>query len=439
MTESPLPLLSFAPGSLPAVPIRGQNTKDYNSDSDDGVPGNPRRWYHHVPLCILVLLLLAPHPSILYVLLNYHYLTLHATHYFIVHLLTIYAFSFLAFCSLIVCVARDPGPVPDVKPEVESSHADDRDDGGGPDGDISLQDALLGTAPPDDDDYTQPGKWCRICWRPKPDRTHHCSKCGRCVLKMGACALEGHPSSHAPPSARGCGCVSMGVGIHRPVSPVSPAYVLTLVFVLADHHCPWMGGKCIGFRTYPSFLHFLASVTLLTTYVTVVCIRGLIFAFSHPLAIDETTPVHMLLLSFAGCAFTLVIGSFLGYHIYLVLTNQTTIEHISPFHILRHLPPLPPSRLSSPPLEHQLAFAQRHAVRVAHARMRLYDVGWRRNAAQVFGMGPRRRSRAWVATLLWGGGCHGTGTQFPRNPLANDVLIELAAELVRLEDSAESD
>jgi hypothetical protein len=31
------------------------------------------------------------------------------------------------------------------------------------------------------------------------------------------------------------------------------------------------------------------------------------------------TPVHMLLLSFAGCAFTLVMGSFLGYHIYLVL------------------------------------------------------------------------------------------------------------------------
>jgi palmitoyltransferase len=31
------------------------------------------------------------------------------------------------------------------------------------------------------------------------------------------------------------------------------------------------------------------------------------------------TPVHMLLLSFAGCAFTLVMGSFLCYHIYLVL------------------------------------------------------------------------------------------------------------------------
>jgi hypothetical protein len=43
-----------------------------------------------------------------------------------------------------------------------------------------------------------------------------------------------------------------------------------------------------GFRTYPSFLHFLASVTLLAAYVSVVCIRGLVFAFSKPHAIVRT-------------------------------------------------------------------------------------------------------------------------------------------------------
>ena len=43
-----------------------------------------------------------------------------------------------------------------------------------------------------------------------------------------------------------------------------------------------------GFRTYPSFLHFLASVTFLAAYIAVVCIRGLIFAFSNPLAIVRT-------------------------------------------------------------------------------------------------------------------------------------------------------
>ncbi|KAH9065236.1 DHHC palmitoyltransferase-domain-containing protein [Lactarius vividus] len=369
-TENSLPLYAFEPGSLPAI---RKPVDDY--DSDDERPGNPRRWYHYVPLCIAVLLLLAPHPSILHVLLNYHYLTLHATRYFLAHLIVIYTLSFLAFSSLIVCVARDPGPVPEAKPEGQQ-------DAGG---ELSLEDALLSTPP---EDYTQPGKWCRICWQPKPERAHHCSQCGRCVLKM-------------------------------------------------DHHCPWMGAKCIGFRTYPSFLHFLASVTLLAIYVAVICIRGLNFAFRHPLAIDETTPVHMLLLSFAGCAFTLIMGSFFGYHVYLVLTNQTTLEHISPFYILRYLPPLPPGRLSSPPLEHQLASGQRRAVRAAHARLNLYDVGWRRNVEQVFGMGAKRRWQVWAGRLLWGGGCYGAGTQFPHNPRAEDVLAELAVELIRLENSTD--
>jgi palmitoyltransferase len=117
-------------------------------------------------------------------------------------------------------------------------------------------------------------------------------------------------------------------------------------------------------------------------------------------------------------------------------TNQTTFEHISPFYLLVHLPPLPPCRLSSPPQERQLAYVQRRAVRNAHARLRLYDVGWRRNATQVFGTGPKRRwAAAWAARLLWGGGSSGTGTQFPRNPRAEDVLVELAAELVRLENN----
>ncbi|KAF8272764.1 DHHC palmitoyltransferase-domain-containing protein [Lactarius quietus] len=230
--EHPLPLYSFEPGSLPAIrnPI-----DDY--DSDDERPGDPRRWYHYAPLCFAVLLLLAPHPSVLHVLLNYHYLTLHATRHFLVHLLVIYSLSFLAFSSLIVSeIQQEAG------------------------GEISLEDALLSTPP---EDYTQPGKWCRICWRPKPERAHHCSQCGRCVLKM-------------------------------------------------DHHCPWMGAKCIGFRTYPSFLHFLASVTLLSAYIAL--------RFRQPLRINEITPVHMLLLSFAGCAFTLIMGSFFG-----ITTNQTTL------------------------------------------------------------------------------------------------------------------
>ena len=272
-TQNALPLYSFEPGSLPAI----RNPVD-DYDSDDERPGSPRRWYHYVPLCgeysivetnhlctyvsqAAVLLLLAPHPSILHVLLHYHYLTLHATRYFLFHLLVIYSLSFLAFSSLIVCVARDPGPVPDAQPAAEVQQ-----EAGG---EISLEDALLSTPP---EDYTQPGKWCRICWRPKPERAHHCSQCGRCVLKMGELTR-----SIAPTTCRtydGAACRSPlpldGCKMHRAHLPcVDLAKLLTPVQ---------------GFRTYPSFLHFLASVTLLAAYIATICIRGLIVAFREPLA-----------------------------------------------------------------------------------------------------------------------------------------------------------
>ncbi|ETW81424.1 hypothetical protein HETIRDRAFT_318448 [Heterobasidion irregulare TC 32-1] len=330
-----------------------------------------KRWYHFLPLCCAVLLLLAPHPSLLYVLVNYHLLTLHSPLLFSLHLCVTYALTFLAFCSLIVCVARDPGPVPSIEQENEQ------------DSGMSLTDALM--APPDYD-YTAPGKWCRVCWAPKHERTHHCSQCGRCVLKM-------------------------------------------------DHHCPWIGGKCIGHRTYPSFLHFLFSITLLSVYIAAISIQGLSFAFRNPLAIDPVTPVNELFLAFAGVVFTMVIGSFFCYHIYLVLTNQTTIENISPFILLRHLPPLPPSddtnrKLSNPPIEHELSYAQRRLVKDTRGVIRLYDLGWRNNLEQTFG--PARASwRCWAARMLWGGQCGGDGIKFPVNPRAEDMLARLAVELVR--------
>lgn len=94
-----------------------------------------------------------------------------------------------------------------------------------------------------------------------------------------------------------------------------------------------------GHRTYPAFLHFLCCITLFSLYVAVLSINALIFAFQNPLAIvratirheyslhmkglttmrqDATTPVHELFLSFAGIAFTLVVGAFFLYHVYLV-------------------------------------------------------------------------------------------------------------------------
>lgn len=119
----------------------------------------------------LIFLLLAPQPSWLIVLVKFHLGILHARFTFLIHLLVTYTLTFLAGSSLMVCVVRDPGPVSAVEPREEM---DDN-------GEASLTEALMASDP---DDHT-PGKWCKKCSAPKPERAHHCSHCRRCVLKMG--------------------------------------------------------------------------------------------------------------------------------------------------------------------------------------------------------------------------------------------------------------
>jgi len=255
----------------------------------------------------------------------------------------------------------------------------------------------------EDDDFNSPLKWCRKCWAPKPERAHHCSVCKRCVLKM-------------------------------------------------DHHCPWLAQKCVGHWTYPAFLHFLASITILCTYVSALSLRVTYVAFVDPFLVDEITALHALFLTLYCAIFSITVGSFLAWHLYLVSTNQTTLENLSPFLLLRYLPsrPPPPStttdsedpstnteshqdRLAHIPREHQLSGAQRRHVQFAHGHIRLYDVGLRKNFAQVFGVssesGGRARWKRWVYRVVCGGGTCGDGKTFPRNPRAGTLLERLANAL----------
>lgn len=61
-------------------------------------------------------------------------------------------------------------------------------------------------------------RWCNKCDCEKPDRTHHCSSCGICVLRM-------------------------------------------------DHHCSWLASKCIGLRNHKAFFLFLCYTALLCAFV----------------------------------------------------------------------------------------------------------------------------------------------------------------------------
>ncbi|KAJ2001602.1 palmitoyltransferase for Vac8p [Coemansia thaxteri] len=123
-------------------------------------------------------------------------------------------------------------------------------------------------------DNGQP-RYCHKCNGPKPDRTHHCSVCGVCVLKM-------------------------------------------------DHHCPWLN-NCVGFRTQKAFVLFLVYGAL---YCTLLAATSALFYLYSLLNMSDDTELDLnLLIMIVLCiAFALSLMMFAGYSIYLLLTNTTTIE-----------------------------------------------------------------------------------------------------------------
>jgi len=166
---------------------------------EDAEDSPPERWFNYFPACgtsffehskhqllttspVMLLILFAPHPSWLIILVHHHLLTLKSYPWFATHLLVSYTLMFLACTSLIVCLARDPGPVlssEDTQTDTEET---------------SLAEALMA---PVADDFNSPERWCKKCWAAKPERTHHCSICRRCVLKMGMPPHVGSSRSRA--------------------------------------------------------------------------------------------------------------------------------------------------------------------------------------------------------------------------------------------------
>lgn len=88
---------------------------------------------------------------------------------------------------------------------------------------------------------------------------------------------------------------------------------------------------------------------MLAAYITCVALSVTVHLISDPFSIDpRVSPLHALFLVLMGAIFTLTMGSFLIYHLYLVSTNQTTLEHMSPYLLLRYLPALPASPTGPP-------------------------------------------------------------------------------------------
>jgi len=119
--------------------------------------------------------------------------------------------------------------------------------------------------------------YCKYCECLKPERTHHCTVCNKCTLRM-------------------------------------------------DHHCPWMA-NCVGHFNYKYFVLFLLYMTFSCFYIVVVTgfptqYGGLPRKVIVPYIGRGAVEFCMLLC----CSVTVAVGGMLIWHLYLISTQQTTIE-----------------------------------------------------------------------------------------------------------------
>ncbi|EJT98773.1 zf-DHHC-domain-containing protein [Dacryopinax primogenitus] len=262
---------------------------------------------------------------------------------------------------------------------------------------MSLTDFLRGPPPPPLRQPTPPPqeRWCRICDAGKPERTHHCSSCNRCHLKM-------------------------------------------------DHHCVWLA-TCIGWRTLPCFFLFLCSGTLYALNAFTLGgpqMHKLIFTREFELELGGDGMImllHAAILTMLGFVFSLSLFGFAAYHAYLISTNQTTLEQLHPYILVPFLPPPKPYAFDAPEDqqrpnpnsnlpppkwdEYYMNHDQRRTLRSAGKRIRMYDVGLKENWISAFG-GKNKNGQY----NLTG---RGHGTSFARNPKAEHMLERLVAKLER--------
>ena len=119
---------------------------------------------------------------------------------------------------------------------------------------------------------------CRVCLSVKPERCHHCSSCGACILKM-------------------------------------------------DHHCPWID-NCVGFRNYKYFFLFIAYTVAFAGFMLGTTIPRLVNDYNTSDSGSSRSVIYITLIVITGL-FGLATLVLLAYHSYLLAVNRTTIENIS--------------------------------------------------------------------------------------------------------------
>nr|CRZ23583.1 BMA-DHHC-6 [Brugia malayi] len=136
----------------------------------------------------------------------------------------------------------------------------------------------------EDEDRLQ---YCRICDGFKMPRSHHCSKCGRCVCKM-------------------------------------------------DHHCPWIN-NCVGYRNHALFVRFLASAIFGCIHAAIILSFALYRFLFRVWYYNYGGSNEMIILSLYSFIFVIFafgltlgviisVGFLLGIQIRGIIRNRTGIE-----------------------------------------------------------------------------------------------------------------
>ncbi|ESN89989.1 hypothetical protein HELRODRAFT_187664 [Helobdella robusta] len=121
-------------------------------------------------------------------------------------------------------------------------------------------------------------RFCEACQCIKPDRTHHCSNCQKCVLKM-------------------------------------------------DHHCPWIN-NCVCYSNYKFFFLFLMYSFLFCLFIAATSCQYFVKFWTMDLSIEGYGKFNILFLFFVSIMFTISLLTLHSYHSYLITVNRTTLESL---------------------------------------------------------------------------------------------------------------
>ncbi|KJH48320.1 DHHC zinc finger domain protein [Dictyocaulus viviparus] len=127
-------------------------------------------------------------------------------------------------------------------------------------------------------DFSRGIRYCSKCKCIKPDRAHHCSICGHCILKF-------------------------------------------------DHHCPWVN-NCVNFYNYKFFLLFLGYGFLFCLFVFFTDLPYFIQFWmrdyqEHSI---KASNFHLLFLVLISGMFAISLSCLFSYHLFLTARNRTTVE-----------------------------------------------------------------------------------------------------------------